>query len=348
MVQLPSKGKYTLSHLTEYSNRLIVVQGVNKLNLNVNAVGLSKKERRALKVSQRGNDLLNVSSKECFANKQDADKVVNVRGKINLDLKKVPAVVKQKNSTISTSNVISTQEVASIKNDNIECEKGDQNAEAVRSKAQLRAERRALQEQQRLAKSALKAVPECVGESQDGVITTPARKFIEVPPECVPDHQMYLFNHLYIKSAFTEQLIRAEPGVHSAFIHLGAQYASKTILGSNARCIALLCALKRLVSDFNTPPKQEFCRSLESVLQKCEAYVQACRPFAVSMTNALRQFKLFLTQVNDNLSDDDKRAELLSSIDVYRQEQILTAAKAISIKVNEKITNDDIILTYGW
>lgn len=129
---------------------------------------------------------------------------------------------------------------------------------------------------------------------------------------------------------------------------LGVQYSEKTILGSNARCLALLSALKQLVDDLQTPPKQDFCRYLESVLQSCTTYLQNCRPFAVSMTNALRHFKLQLQHIDNKLSDNAKKAKLISVIEDYINDDIKKAGDAISIKVIEKITKGDVILTYGW
>ncbi|KAJ8941406.1 hypothetical protein NQ314_010406 [Rhamnusium bicolor] len=136
--------------------------------------------------------------------------------------------------------------------------------------------------------------------------------------------------------------------VHPAFVKLGVQYMNKKVLGSNARCLAVLNALKHLIDDLQTPPKQEFCRYLESVLQTCTTYLQGCRPFAVSMTNALRHFKLQLTQIDTNLKDNEKKAKLQDAIDTYINDDIKKAGDAISMRVNEKITNGDVILIYGW
>lgn len=62
--------------------------------------------------------------------------------------------------------------------------------------------------------------------------------------------------------------------IHPVFVKLGVQYAEKVILGSNARCLALLAAIQTLINDLQTPPKQEYCRYMESVLQSCTNYLQ--------------------------------------------------------------------------
>lgn len=62
--------------------------------------------------------------------------------------------------------------------------------------------------------------------------------------------------------------------IHPVFVKLGVQYSEKVILGSNARCLALLAGMKTLISDIQTPPKQEFCRYVQGVLQSCTNYLQ--------------------------------------------------------------------------
>lgn len=76
--------------------------------------------------------------------------------------------------------------------------------------------------------------------------------------------------------------------------------------------------------------------------------LQECRPFAVSMTNALRYFKLQLTHMDKYLTDNEKRARLLDVIDLYINNDIKRAWDAICMKVNAKILTNDVILIYGW
>lgn len=73
-----------------------------------------------------------------------------------------------------------------------------------------------------------------------------------------------LFNHLELSSSSMIDMF--DTNVHPAFLQLGSQYRSKVIIGSNARCLALMTALKSLILDFETPAKQEFSRSLEGKL----------------------------------------------------------------------------------
>lgn len=72
-----------------------------------------------------------------------------------------------------------------------------------------------------------------------------------------------LFNHLELRSL--DIIATFNTDIHPAFLQLGSEYRSKVIIGSNARCLALMAALKGLLCDFETPPKQEFGRSLEGL-----------------------------------------------------------------------------------
>lgn len=223
----------------------------------------------------------------------------------------------------------------------------DINVDNKVSKSQLRAARRVLQEKQREAKAATQ------NENIKPAIKKPT-KLIGKPTKLrttktsakpVKKNQIQIFDHLYLKHENLDVIIK---NVHPAFVRLGAQYSSKTILGSNSRCLALLSALHSLVNDYKAPSNQEFCRSLETHLQVCVDYLQKCRPLAVSMTNALKHFKFNLTQIDTNLLDNQKKVKLIDVIEIYIQDEIKKAGEAISLKVQTKITNEDIILTYGW
>lgn len=76
--------------------------------------------------------------------------------------------------------------------------------------------------------------------------------------------------------------------------------------------------------------------------------MQECRPFAVSMSSALRSFKLQLRRIDSTLSDEEKRALLLSAIETYISNDMVKAWDAICLRVNAKIVEGDVILTYGW
>ncbi|XP_043284894.1 translation initiation factor eIF-2B subunit delta [Venturia canescens] len=230
-----------------------------------------------------------------------------------------------------------------------------------KSKSELRAERRAKQEAQRAAKQSQisekqkpksgeivqeigKPVPEKLEETKKI-----ANRGKIVKPHVVNPHEVNLFKHLYHER---EQALINVPivnsNIHPAIVRLGVQYADKVIVGSNARCVALLAAVKQLIHDFERSSQADFTRGLETSLQESSAYLHHCRPLAVSMQNALRHLKWQMTQLEATTPDEDAKSRLGNAIDTYIQEQIQLADKAISITIQTKISNGDVILTYGY
>ncbi|XP_076174581.1 eukaryotic translation initiation factor 2B subunit delta [Ptiloglossa arizonensis] len=229
-----------------------------------------------------------------------------------------------------------------------------------KSKAELRAERRTKQKAQRAAKQQLLLEKQKVNskETNDNPcvieITSQTNNVVKIvtsknSAQKDNTHEISLFKHLYHER---EKAIVDVPSVnskiHPVIIRLGTQYAKKVIVGSNARCVALLAAVKQLIQDFERPSQADFIRGFEANLQKSVAYLHHCRPLAVSMQNALRHLKRQMTQLPSVLSDADAKSKLSSAIDTYILEQIHLADKAISITIQTKISNGDVILTYGY
>lgn len=64
-----------------------------------------------------------------------------------------------------------------------------------------------------------------------------------------------------------------------------------------------------MITDYKTPPEKDFSRGLEAEIQPAMEFLQNCRPFAVSMTNALKFIKLMISQ--------DKSDDIESEVSVY-------------------------------
>ncbi|XP_015184886.1 PREDICTED: translation initiation factor eIF-2B subunit delta-like [Polistes dominula] len=194
-----------------------------------------------------------------------------------------------------------------------------------KSKAELRAERRAKQEAQRAAKQALKTVKqEQVGEKvkvkskpnivqSKTVVTTITNHPIDditnrTIKKTIKDdtHEVNLFKHLYHEREHAlHEATTSNFNIHPAIRKLGVQYENKILVGSNARCVAFLVAIKQLIEDFERPLKTDFSRGLEAKLKETVSYLHACRPLAVSMQNALRHLKWQMTQLDSTSTDTD-------------------------------------------
>ncbi|CAH0694971.1 unnamed protein product [Spodoptera exigua] len=231
--------------------------------------------------------------------------------------------------------------------------------ESNKSKAELKAERRAKQEAQRAAKQAAQekaaaaAKPKVEPKSAEGdaakVKEEKAQKQKTLEKSKVKSgNRVNWFQHLY-KEHDKEALksIAINSNLHPAIVKLGVQLASKVVSGSNARCVALLDALKKMVRDYTLPAKTEFARGLESHLATSLDFLWAMRSPSASQTNAIKFFRYHLTQLPNNVDEFDAKKTLQEEIDRYIKEQIDMAGEAISITVRNKISEGDNILTYG-
>ena len=82
-------------------------------------------------------------------------------------------------------------------------------------------------------------------------------------------------------------LATAAGGIHPAVARLAAHYADGTITGGRARCVALLHTLKLVIADFKTPKNTKYAHALTSLVNGVVQHLQAARPMAVSMGNAV-------------------------------------------------------------
>nr|XP_049692598.1 translation initiation factor eIF-2B subunit delta isoform X3 [Helicoverpa armigera] len=233
--------------------------------------------------------------------------------------------------------------------------------ESNKSKAELKAERRAKQEAQRAAKQAaldkaaaakpkveVKAAPEKENAKPKEEKAPKQKVSDKAKVKSVSSNRVNWFQHLY-KEHEKESLksIAINSNLHPAIVKLGVQLASRVVSGSNARCVALLDALKKMVRDYTLPAKTEFARGLESHLATSLDFLWAMRPPSASQTNAVKFFRYHLTQLPNNVDEFDAKKTLQEEIDRYIREQIEMAGEAISIAVRNKISDGDNILTYG-
>lgn len=217
-----------------------------------------------------------------------------------------------------------------------------------------KAERRAVQEAQRAAKAEAlakkTAAPAAKSTTQKaspspGQKTAPKKASTKQNQQQQP-HMVKLFNHLYVKKFAAEEIVNS-PVLHPAIVKLGLQYADGMVVGSKSRCLAFLDALKMFIGHYETPPEKEFGRGFEESLAPSIAYLQKCRPFSVSMTNALKYINMYVRQLDAKDSESKQKEFLLEAIDTYIRDQIEKAEEAICISVQDKIYDGDVLLTYG-
>lgn len=183
-----------------------------------------------------------------------------------------------------------------------------------KSKAALKAERRAKQEAQRAAKIAdksklVKSVPDKKQQMKPAESAPPKevmKKIVTKLETKEHAHEVKLFKHLYINRKNISEVVNCNNvKLHPAILRLGVQYAEKVIVGSNARCVALLAAIKQLINDFERPSQADFTRGLEASLQESVNYLNFCRTSAVSMQNALKHLKWQMSTLTTTISDEE-------------------------------------------
>eukprot|EP01027_Heterolobosea_sp_BB2_P016451 GEZU01023434.1.p1 GENE.GEZU01023434.1~~GEZU01023434.1.p1 ORF type:complete len:516 (+),score=156.75 GEZU01023434.1:395-1942(+) len=251
-----------------------------------------------------------------------------------------------------------------------------------KSKAELRAERRAIQEAQRKAKTDAKAAagqgppkPKAAAapkggatQQQDAKPATPSAAASSTPTakqsadkqkaqptaakqQPVVDnkgHPFFLHLPQYEPAdSVAMKLSLNNPDVHPAMVQLGFKYASGLIVGSNARCVALLNALKEVVKDYQTPLDKAMSRDFDAKLKPQIQFIKKCRPMSISMGNAIKYFKVQVHKLTPDLPESEAKAFLIEKIDNFIKERILFADKIIAEYGAARITDGDVILTFS-
>lgn len=89
-----------------------------------------------------------------------------------------------------------------------------------------------------------------------------------------------------------------------------------------------------MVQNYETPKEKEFGRSFEASLKSFVDYLQACRPVAVSVHNAVKYIRWQITQLPKNGSDKEVIAYTklydLSSITIPTHSIVCSSAKTAS------------------
>ncbi|KAI1897199.1 hypothetical protein AGOR_G00080760 [Albula goreensis] len=245
-----------------------------------------------------------------------------------------------------------------------------------KTKAELKAERRARQEADRANKqgkkgdpsqpasaakpkappsdlqSAVKRLPEHVQVNDPAVVKKLAKKLErqQIPLRSDYGYKVSLFSHLHQysrKVPLTQQISIPSTVIHPAIVRLGLQYSQGIVAGSNSRSIALLHAFKQVIRDYSTPPNEELSRDLVNKLKPYISFLNQCRPLSASMGNAIKYIKKEISNISSQCKEEEAKDRLLQCIDSYIVEKIQLAAKAISKYAIEKISDGDVILVYG-
>ncbi|CAL1539131.1 unnamed protein product [Lymnaea stagnalis] len=232
-----------------------------------------------------------------------------------------------------------------------------------KSKAQLRSERRAIQEAQRAAKEAKKSETS-TGSPAASTTTSAANKNIVVsaskisvpggvasvnkePKKMVTKKSIINETEEQMWARKEKEILGKSLKIDDRVLNLGFQYFHHNIVGANARCLALLKTLKEIITNYRTPEEKELSRDLEkSLLAPCITYLNYCRPMSTSMGNAVKYLKYHISKITKE--DEAAIEELQELIDNFKEEKIEKAAEAIKQFASDaKISDDDVIMVYA-
>ncbi|CAG5928096.1 unnamed protein product [Menidia menidia] len=246
----------------------------------------------------------------------------------------------------------------------------------TKSKAELKAERRARQEAERASKQGkkgepgqqsatgkqkappndlqpvVKRLPEHIQVDNPDVLKKLAKKLErqQIPLRLDYGYKVSLFSHLHQysrKAPLTQQLSIPSTVIHPAVVQLGLQYSQGIMAGSNARSVALLHAFRQVIRDYSTPPNEELSRDLVNKLKPYISFLNQCRPLSASMGNAIKYIKKEISNIPSQCKEEEAKTKLLDCIEWYIKEKIILAATAIAEYSIEKISDGDVILVYG-
>lgn len=154
-----------------------------------------------------------------------------------------------------------------------------------------------------------------------------------------------LFDHLG-KHGHTSTA-NAPKEVHPEVLSLGLRMSSYRVLGSSARCKAMLEAFKKVISDYTTPPNTTLSRNLTMVLSHQIDFLKSSRPLSIAMGNAIRWLKQEISTVSIDIPDSAAKSTLNESIDNFIRERIDVADQVIVDSAVQNIDDGDVVLTYA-
>ena len=238
-----------------------------------------------------------------------------------------------------------------------------------KKKKLTKAERRALQEKQRAAKLAKQQdATTTVKTSQNGsgaskVVAKKSNKSNDNSREektfssSIERMFSHLPNHIINSSStdlnvrFGSLGIRSEKGkdpvrIHPSVLRCGLRITNRQLEGSNERCGAMLEAFKDFVMDFQEKKGNVFKVELDNALKVQINFLVTCRPLSFSLRNAIRYVRRTLSK--SVFDDENRKSQIISSIDDYIEQKIKASSELIANFVLEKIQNGDVVMTYVY
>jgi translation initiation factor eIF-2B subunit delta len=158
------------------------------------------------------------------------------------------------------------------------------------------------------------------------------------------------FEEIRVPTTFHLKQDHNDKSIHPAFIEVGIKFVKNQILGSTARCVALLSACKKFVLDYERPADNSILfLDLGTKLENNLSYLRKCRIFSDGMNTAVSYIKYLLTLLAaaPELSDEEAKEWLSNKIDDFRNQKIVKAKEFITEAGVKLIKEGDTILVYA-
>lgn len=157
-----------------------------------------------------------------------------------------------------------------------------------------------------------------------------------------------MFGHLETREERISSTPKIANIVHPSILSLTLKISTYKIVGSSARCIAMLRAFQDVIKSYKTPEGTSLQRHLTGHLSHQIEYLKTGRPLSISMGNAIRVLKQLISVIPINTSEDESKKLLIEEIDKFILEKIEIADKVIVDNASRHITNNSKILTFGY
>lgn len=228
-----------------------------------------------------------------------------------------------------------------------------QEAKDGKKKPSTKAERRALQEKQRLEKQ--RRASNASKSATSSKANTPVIPSIDASTKNKHQNQQRstntsqrnILNHLELpKRPDTER----NQELHPAVLTLALLFSQYKIVGSNARCVAVLETFAKVIEDHQPPSNASFVRHIQKHLDPHIDFLLKVRSMSLSVRECIRWLKSAvadLVAIHPPVTDDEARQLLKQQIEHFIRERITVAGKVIAQHALSKIADGDVILTYA-
>jgi len=138
--------------------------------------------------------------------------------------------------------------------------------------------------------------------------------------------------------------------VHHSFLRIGLKMAEGTLVGGNARTMALMRAFQSFINDFKPDKKILYTRDLLRSINSQIRFFIDCRTLNTAMENAIRWLKGMIGRSDAEAieNDDDAMKELLiEKIEEYIRFRIMYAVDVIAEQAGAEIKKEDVVMVFG-